>query len=85
MFEKKLSREEVAIDLPPPWLIYAKQLTKEEIQLLIDGKAIELNLYVVNDTYIRVTLFGEEKDEHICDFRMSLDGGTLVCKCGAWK
>lgn len=63
MSEKKLSREEVAIELPPPWLIYAKQLTKEEIQSLIDGKAIELNLYVVNDTHIRVTLFGDSDED----------------------
>lgn len=63
MSSKELSRSEVVVDPPKPWLIYATVLTQEQIQSLVNGGAVELNLYVNHDTHIRVTVMGDhDKD-----------------------
>ena len=30
-------------------------------------------------------LFGVAPQDHVCDWRKSIDGGTEVCECGAWR
>ena len=63
MSERELSRQEVVVDPPKPWLIYAAVLTKEQIESLASNGAVELNLYVTSDCHIRVNLFGDHENE----------------------
>lgn len=60
---QKLSRSEVVVEPPKPTLIYSVSLTDYQIESLKKDGAVELNLYVTSEFYIRVNIFGDHENE----------------------
>lgn len=80
--EKKLSRSELVIEPPKPTLIYAVSLTNYQIESLKKDGAVELNLYVTSEFYIRVNIFGDHENE-IDEGKISKLDGNFPMR-GSW-
>lgn len=63
MAKQELSHSELVVEPVKPTLRYATALTKEQLKLIQDGGGISLNLYVTNEFWIEVMIFGEHDND----------------------
>lgn len=63
MIDKTLSHTELVIEPVKPTLRYAVAITKEQIQAIQDNGCLKLNLYVTNEFWIEVSVFGDHEND----------------------